>query len=110
MGGLQVQGLRVGAVTDYDYRKSEVEIALDLSLSVGDRIHIVGFSTDYIQLVQGMRNKDGRLDTGRAGQRVWMQVKYHVQIGDAVVLLPPREGEEDGQPPDGLGLWGRRMG
>ena len=110
MGGLQVQGVRVGSVTDYDTRKTEAEFALDLSLSVGDRIHIVGFSTDYIQLVEGMRNKDGRLETGRSGQRVWVTMKYHVRIGDAVVKLPPREGDEDGEPPDGLGLWGRRMG
>ena len=110
MSGLQVEGLHVGNVSDYDWREAEAEIALNLSLSVGDRIQLMGFSTDYIQLVDTMRSKDQSLDTGRAGQRVWVPMKYHVRVGDAVVLLPPRTGDEDGEPPDGLGLWGRRMG
>lgn len=110
MGGLQVQGRHVGNVSEYDELKTEAEIKLGLSLSVGDRIQLVGFTTDFIQLVGGMRVKGQRTDAGRAGQRVWIPVKYHVRIGDAVVKLPPREGDEDGEPPDGLGLWGRRMG
>lgn len=110
MSGLQVEGLHVGNITEYDELKTEAEIKLDMALSVGDRIQLVGFYTDFIQLVGAMRIKDRTLDTGRAGQRVWAPMKYHVRVGDAVVLLPPREGDEDGQPPDGLGLWGRRMG
>jgi len=31
-------------------------------------------------------------------------------VGDAIILLPPREGDEDGPAQDGLGLWGRRRG
>lgn len=108
MGELRVEGLQVGSVSEYDYRKAEAELHLDLPLAVGDRIHFVGVYTDFIQLVERMSRGGRSVRRGRAAQKVRVAVKYHVRIGDAVVLLPPRSGEADGPEGGGLGLWGRR--
>jgi len=108
MDGLRVQGLQVGIVKVYDYTKSEAEIGLEMPLSVGDRIHIIGWYTDFIQLVEAIRLGDRQTDRGRSGEKVRVPVKYHVREGDAIVLLPPREGDEDHVDGHGLGLWGHR--
>ncbi len=108
MGGLRVEGVQVGNVSEYDHRKGEAEVDLDLPLAVGDRIHFVGMYTDFVQLVEKMSYKGRAVRRGRAAQKVWVGVKYHVRIGDAVVLLPPRSGAADGPEGGGLGLWGRR--
>ncbi len=101
--------MQVGLVSKYDYMAAEMQIDLELSLSVGDRIHIIGVYTDFIQRVESMKHGGWPVKKGRAAQKVRVPAKYHVRAGDAIELLPPTDGDEDAASGSGLGLWGNRL-
>ncbi len=92
MGGLQVSGMQVGLVSKYDYMAAEMQIDLELSLSVGDRIHIIGVYTDFIQRVESMKHGGWPAKKGRAAQKVRVPAKYHVRAGDAMPQRVSRPG------------------
>jgi len=95
--GLMVSGIKVGNVTQFDWRFMRAEIELELSLRVGDRIHIIGPNTDFRQIVREIRFSREKVKRGKSAQKVWVPVIARARPGDAVVKLPP--GRVDEPPP-----------
>ena len=96
MGDFRVQGLQVGLVAKYDYLTAEAEIELELGLAVGDRIHIIGFYTDFVQRVESMTFRGDGVQRGRSAQALRVPVKYHVREGDALRWFGPNAFEDEG--------------
>jgi translation elongation factor EF-1alpha len=75
----------IGKVTDY-FRKIGVA-AIDITqgtLSVGDTIHIKGYTTDFTQVVESMQIEHENVPTAKAGDSIGIKVKDHVRDHDQV--------------------------
>ena len=100
----QVSGVKIGNIVDFRWRFMEAQVGLELSLRVGDRVHIVGPETDFRQTIEWIRVYHEKVDRGKPAQKVWIPVEAHVRPGDAVVVLPKRnEGEGETSAEDAQG-------
>ncbi len=78
----------VGKITHY-FGKIEVgivEINKD-ELSVGDKIHIKGSSTDFEQTVDSMQIEHEQIDKAKKGDVIGLKVKEKVKEGDEVYKI-----------------------
>ena len=86
-----VSAIKVGNVTAFSRRFMRAEIHLNLSLRVGDRVHIVGPHTNFKQTVEAMEFAREKVKRGKSSQKVWIPVIARVGPGDAVELLERAE-------------------
>ena len=61
-------------------------IELDSPLHVGDKIHIQGHTTDFVQTVGSMQIEHEQVKEADPGQSVGVKVEEHVREGDTVYL------------------------
>ncbi len=97
MRGMMVSGIKIGNVVDFRRRFMQAQIGLDLTMRVGDLVHIVGPDTDFRQTVSEIEFYREKVDRGKPAQKVWIPVKARVRAGDAVVLIA--RPDDDEQPP-----------
>lgn len=74
----------VGQVTHYYSKIGVAILKLDDTLQVGDRIAIVGATTDLEQNVKSMQVEHENIETAEAGDLVGLKVKDKVREGDTV--------------------------
>ncbi len=74
----------VGVVTHYWSRLGVAGVHLTAPLSVGDRIHILGHTSDFEQDVVSMEIDHERVSHADAGQDVGLEVAEHAREHDKV--------------------------
>jgi hypothetical protein len=74
----------IGTVSHYFSHVSVAAISLNAQLSVGERIHIRGHTTDLIQTVETMEIERQRVDRAGPGDDVAIGVGDHVREHDEI--------------------------
>lgn len=74
----------IGQVTHYYSKIGVAIIRLDSTLKVGERIAIVGSTTDLEQEVKSMQVEHQSIGEAKAGDLVGLKVKDKVREGDTV--------------------------
>jgi putative protease len=60
-------------------------------LSVGDKIHIIGTTTDFVQEVESMQIQHKEIEIGKKGEAIGLKVKEKVRPNDLVFLTDDSE-------------------
>ncbi len=79
----------VGTVSDFFAHPVVAGINLTGSLKVGDRVHIVGHTTDLELVVESMQINSVNVQEAAAGDSVGIKVPDRVRGGDQVYLVIP---------------------
>lgn len=83
---------KIGEITHYF---TNIQVAVfnltDSNLSVGDRIHLKGATTDFTQTVNELQIDKEKVQTAEKGQQVGVKIEKRVREGDEVFLA----GAED---------------
>ncbi len=77
----------IGQVTHYYGKIGVAILKLDAPLSVGDKLAIVGSTTDLEQVVKSMQVEHQNIEQATAGDLVGLKVKDKVREGDTVYRL-----------------------
>jgi len=74
----------IGLVTHYFSHLSVAAVSLTAPLAVGDRIHVRGHTTDFVQEVVSMEVDHARVDKAAPGDDVALRVDDHVRDHDQI--------------------------
>jgi translation elongation factor EF-1alpha len=74
----------IGTVTHYFGHLSVAAVSLTDTLRVGDRIHIVGHTTDLEQNVDSMEVEHAKVESAGPGDDVALAVSDHVRENDQI--------------------------
>jgi len=74
----------VGKVAHFFSKISVAVIDLSAPVSVGDKIHIMGPTTDFEQTVESMEIEHQNVEMAKAGQSIGLKVKEYVREKDTV--------------------------
>ena len=85
-----MSGKRVGSVTHYFDHLSVAVLALTDSIRIGDTLHFLGHSTDFMQEVSSLQIEHKPVDAAKPGEDVALKADQRVHPGDAVFRV---EGE-----------------
>ncbi len=75
---------QIGKVTHYFDRIGVAVLELEDGLKVGDKIHIIGRSTDFVQRVSSMEIEHHKMQAVSAGADVALKVDEEVCEGDKI--------------------------
>ncbi len=75
---------RIGVVEDYYAKISVIAVKLEGELKVGDKIHIIGHTTDFVQTVDSMQMEHKQVDVAKKGDSVGIKVEQRCRKGDVV--------------------------
>ncbi len=78
---------KIGSVEHYFTDISVGIIDLDGKLTVGDRIHFIGSTTDFEQTVKSMQIDHEDVEEANRGDVIGMKVKDRVREGDDVLKI-----------------------
>lgn len=78
---------RIGEITHYFNKIGVAVLDLRDELSVGDRIHVIGHTTDLIQTVDSMEIDREKVETAGPGDDVALKVEARVREGDELFLV-----------------------
>jgi len=76
--------IRVGIVTHYYSRISVAVVELSAELKLGDKIAILGHTTEFTQTVESMEIEHHKINSAGAGQEIALKVWDAVRKGDLV--------------------------
>jgi len=76
--------VEIGRVSDFFARPVVAGIELTAPLKVGDRIHIVGHTTDMELTVDSMQINNVDVSEAKAGDAIGVKVSDRVRRGDTV--------------------------
>ena len=76
--------VEIGKVSDFFARPVVAGISLTAVLKKGDKIHIIGHTTDVEMTVESMQIDNVNVDQAKAGEAVGIKVKDRVRRGDTV--------------------------
>ena len=79
--------IEIGTVMDFFARPVAAGIELTGAISVGDRIHIKGHTTDIELTVESMQLDNVEVSEASAGQSVGIRVPDRVRPGDSVYMV-----------------------
>ena len=79
--------IEIGTVMDFFARPVVAGIELTGAISVGDRIHIKGHTTDIELTVESMQLDNVEVSEASAGQSVGIRVPDRVRPGDSVYMV-----------------------
>ncbi len=74
----------IGEVSHYFNRIGVAALSLSESVNVGDKVHFLGYTTDFNQEVLSLQIEYQAVDEATPGQDVAMQVDQRVRKGDKV--------------------------
>jgi translation elongation factor EF-1alpha len=77
----------IGKVTHYFGHLGVMALDLTDTLSVGDRLHIKGHTTDLVLTVESMQIEHGNVSHAKAGDSIGIKVGDKVRVGDMVHRL-----------------------
>ncbi len=76
--------VEIGKVSDFFARPLVAGIELTASLKQGDRIHIMGHTTDMEMTVESMQIDNVNVQEAKAGDAVGIKVSDRVRSGDTI--------------------------
>lgn len=76
--------IEIGKVSDFFARPVVAGIELTAPLKAGDKIHIVGHTTDIEMVVESMQVDNVNVEEAKAGVAVGVKVSDRVRRGDTV--------------------------
>ena len=76
--------VEIGKVSDFFARPVVAGIELTAPLKVGDKIHIVGHTTDMEMTIESMQINNVNVTTAKAGDAVGIKLSDRVRKGDTV--------------------------
>ncbi|MGE5252222.1 MAG: hypothetical protein ACM3QS_18620 [Bacteroidota bacterium] len=79
--------LEIGKVTHYYSHLRVAVLELSAGLKLGDKIHIVGHSTDFTETVNSMEIDHGRVLEVQPGDNVAIRVIEPVHVHDLVLRV-----------------------
>jgi hypothetical protein len=77
-------GTAIGTVTHYFSHLHVAAVTLTDTLRVGDRIHVVGHTTNVEQTVESMEVEHAKVDAAGPGDDVALAVTDHVRDHDRI--------------------------
>jgi putative protease len=80
-------GTRVGSVTHYFDRISVAVLELTETIKVGDTLHFLGHSSDFMQKVESLQIEHKAVNEAGPGQDVAMKVSQPVRPHTAVFKI-----------------------
>ncbi|GIW69329.1 MAG: hypothetical protein KatS3mg101_0076 [Patescibacteria group bacterium] len=78
---------KIGTITHYYDRLGVGIIKLSDDIKVGDKIRIIGSTTDFEQNVLELQFNHQNIEEGKGGQEVGIKVNEKVREGDEVFLV-----------------------
>lgn len=78
---------KIGRITRYFHKIGVAAIMLEESLKVGNKISIVGTTTNFEQDVASMQVDREDINEGQPGQEIAIKVKDRVRENDEVYLI-----------------------
>jgi putative protease len=75
---------QIGTVSEFFARPVVAGIELTSPLRRGDRIHVLGHTTDFIMTVDSIQINSQNVEDGKPGEAVGIRVPDRVRKGDAV--------------------------
>src|SRR5215472_2100379 len=80
--------VRVGAVTHYYSHIMVAAVKLEVALSVGQMIHVVGHTSDFRQRVDSMQIEHEQVPEAIGGDEIGLRVVQHAREHDVVYRVP----------------------
>jgi putative protease len=77
----------IGEITHYYGKIGVGVVKLSAELKVGDRIHILGHTTDFEQTVDSIQIEHKRMESAKKGESIGLKVAEHVREGDKVYKI-----------------------
>lgn len=77
---------KIGKVTHYYNRIGVAVLALDEELKLGDKVTILGRTTDFSQVVNSMELDHKLINTAGPGLEVALKVIERTRVGDEIYL------------------------
>lgn len=77
-------GTEIGQVSHYFGHLSVAAVSLSAPLAIGDRIHVVGHTTDLVQDVTSMQVDHAAVERAAPGDDVAIAVDGHVREHDLI--------------------------
>ena len=74
----------IGEVTDFFARPVVAGIELTATLKLGDKIHIMGYTTDFEFIIDSMQINNVDVKQAKAGDAIGVKVSERVRRGDTV--------------------------
>jgi len=81
---------RIGKVVHFFDKISVAVVALESDLKVGDKVHLLGTQTDFVQEIGSMHLENQPIPAAKSGQEVAVKVDQKARKGDAL-LRPAAE-------------------
>ena len=85
--------LLIGKITHYYSKIAVAALSLEAPLRTGDRVHIVGHTTDLQQTVETMEIEHSKIDAAGLGDDVTIGVADRVRDGDQVYRVTEAAAE-----------------
>ena len=82
---------RIGKVVHFFDKISVAVVALESDLKIGDKVHVLGTQTDFVQEIGSMHIENLPVAAAKSGQEVAVKVDQRARKGDAL-LQPAAEG------------------
>lgn len=79
--------IKIGRITHIFNRISVAVLSLTDKLEIGDRIHILGHTTDFIQNVSSMEIEHKKVSSAGPGDEVALKVIEPVRKGDEIYKI-----------------------
>lgn len=74
----------LGKVSHYYTKLKVAIIKLKDGLVSGDKIHVLGATSDFSQKISSMQIKHEKIEKAKKGQTIGLKVKEHAREGDTV--------------------------
>ena len=76
---------RIGKVVHFFDKISVAVVALESDLKVGDKVHVLGTQTDFVQEIGSMHIENQPVAAAKSGQEVAVKVDQRARKGDALL-------------------------
>ena len=86
---------RIGEITHYFSGIGVAVLQLNDELRVGDGVHILGHTTDFVQEIESMEIEHQKVDAVGPGSDVALKVNQKVRSGDAIYKIIEEHGAEE---------------
>jgi len=80
--------VRVGVVTHYYGHLSVAAVKLEVTLAVGQTIHVLGHTSDFRQRVDSMQIEHEQVQEAIGGDEIGIRVAQHAREHDVVYRVP----------------------
>jgi len=78
---------RIGRISHYYDHIGVVVLSLTDKLNVGDKVHVLGHTTDFVQEVTSMEIEHKEVSCVSPGDEVALKVNEPVKVGDVIYKI-----------------------